>query len=387
MTKYGKYLTEGTLAHYLKIQKDEECGGIFTVFNPDGSVKDENRKHIWFLGRSMWSYAMTYIHVEKKQEYLDMCEYIFDFLKKIKFVDGRFPLWVNREGENSADIRGVYNEGFVAIGCAQYYRICGREDVKELCEKLFDIMYDGYYALLDKRQNNPLEPVPTQVYGFNMAMLKNAQFVRNAGIRVEKANELATTCVERMKLHVDDDIKLVLEHSPLPGYEVTPEMAHTCPGHVIEGAWFVLCEAEYRNDKEMALFGKKLLDYAMPEGFEKMASLIPTAMSPDAPYNFGKSDTILAWPQQEAIIAYSLAYQMFGGERYKKLAEKIEKAASEYFYDEEQRRCYLNIRISDPPAKDRENKGPHTEGPFHLERMLIAMDILLTDGSIKRYIS
>lgn len=387
MTKYGEYLTQKSLSHYLKIQKDEELGGIFTRFNPDGSVSREE-KHVWFLGRSMWSYAMTYLHVEKKQEYVDICERIYDFLSKIEFVDGRFPLWVTRDGKEScAEIRGVYNEGFVAIGLAQYYRICKKEEVKALAEKLFDIMYDGYYALLDKRQNNPLEPVPTQVYGFNMAMLKNAQFVRNAGIRVEKANELATTCIKRMNLHVDDELKLVLEHSPLPGYEVTPEMAHTCPGHVIEGAWFVLCEAEYRGDKEMALFGKKLLDYAMPEGYEKMARLIPTAMPPSQPYNFGGSTTILAWPQQEAVIAYNLAYRMFGEEKYKKLADMIEKTAEEYFVDEDQDRWYLNIQISDPPASERKEKGPHTEGPFHLERMLIAMDILFTDGNIKRYIS
>lgn len=386
MTKYGKYLTEKSLAHYLKIQKDEEFGGIFTRFNPDGSVGKEE-KHIWFLGRSMWSYAMTYLHIEKKQEYLDMCECIFDFLKKVEFVDGRFPLWVTRDGKLYGDIRGVYNEGFVAIGLAQYYRICKKEEVKVLAEKLFDIMYDGYFSLLDKRQNNPLEPVPTQVYGFNMAMLKNAQFVRNAGIRVDAANKLATTCVERMKMHVNDELKLVLEHAPLPGYEVTPEMAHTCPGHVMEGAWFVLCEAEYRGDKEMALFGKKLVDYSMPEGFEKMARLIPTAMSPADVYNFARSSTILAWPQQEAVITYSLAYQMFGEEKYKRLANLIEEAAEEYFCDPDEDRWYLNIQISDPPARERKEKGPHTEGPFHFERMLIAMDILLTDGSIKRYIS
>ena len=386
MTRYGKYLTEKSLAHYLEIQKDEECGGIFTAFNPDGSVA-KNEKHVWYFGRSMWSYAMTYLHIEKKQEYLDMCERCFEFLKKIEFVDNRLPLWVTRDGKLFTEPKGVYNEGFVAIGCAQYYRICGREDVKEYAEKCFDIMYDGYFSLLDKRQNNPAEPVPTQVFGFNMAMLKNAQFVRNAGIRVEKANELATKCIERMNIHVDDELKMVLEHSPLPGYEVTKEMAHTCPGHVMEAAWFVLCEAEYRGDKEMALFGKKLVDYSMPEGFENEIRLIPTAIPPHDPRNFARSETILAWPQQEAITTYSLAYQMFDEEKYKRLAGMIEKAAEEYFVDEELGRWYLNIQRSDPPARERKEKGPHTEGPFHLERMLIAMDILLTDGSIKRYIS
>ena len=91
--------------------------------------------------------------------------------------------------------------------------------------------------------------------------------------------------------------------------------------------------------------------------------------------------------QQEAVITYSLAYQMFGEEKYKRLAKLIEDAAEEYFCDPDDDRWYLNIQISDPPARERKEKGPHTEGPFHFERMLIAMDILLTDGNIKRYIS
>jgi len=386
MTKYGEYLVNKSLFHYLEILKDEKCGGIFTRFTPECKVRKEE-KHVWFLGRAMWSFAMTYLHCEKRQEYLDICGHIFDFLKKIKFVNNRLPLWVTREGELFTPPSGPYNEGFVAVGCAQYYKATGREDVKEYAERCFDIIYDIYFDLLDKRQNNPDEPVPTQVLGLDMAMLNNAQFVRSAGIRVEKANELSAKCVERLALHVDEERKLVPEHIPLPGYTVTKEMEHFCPGHIYEAAWFVLCEAEYRGDEEMALLGKKLVDYAMPEGFEKMASLIPTTAKPDTPYNFGDSEYLISWPQQEAIIAYSLAYQMFGEKKYKRLSDIIEKAATEYFADDDEDRWYKTIHISDPPVSDRKDKGSHAEGPFHHERMLIAMDILLTDGNIKRYIS
>jgi len=384
---YGKYLTEKSLAHYLKILKDEKFGGIFTRFTPEAEVL-VNEKHVWFFGRAMWSFSMAYLHVDKRQEYLDICDYIFDFLKKIEFVNNRLPLWVTREGKLfKAAVTGPYNEGFVAVGCAQYYRITGREDVKEYAERCFDILYDIYFNLLDKRQNNPDEPVPTQVLGLDMAMLNNAQFVRNAGIRVDKANKLSAKCVERLALHIDEEKKLVPEHCPLPGYEVTREMDHFCPGHIYEAAWFVLSEAEYRGDEKVALIGKKLLDYAMPEGFEKMARLIPTTVPTYEPYNFGKSQTLISWPQQEAIVAYNLAYLMFGEEKYKALADMIEETAEKYFADDAADRWYKEIHISSPVVKKRSKKGTHAEGPFHHERMLIAMDILTRDGSIKRYIS
>ncbi|MBO5879562.1 MAG: AGE family epimerase/isomerase [Clostridia bacterium] len=387
MTKYAKYLTEKTLPHYLNIIKDEDFGGIFTEFDPDANVTS-TKKHCWYFGRDMWSYSMAYLHVERRKEYLDICEHILQFLKKIEYVDNRFPLWVTRDGQFTGEVKGVYNEGFIAMGCAQYYKATGNKDAKAIAEKCFDIMYDGYFGGLEKQQNNKTEPVPCKVFGFNMAMLVNAQFVRSAGIRVKEANELAEKCVERMMNvgHVDDEKKMVLEYFPLPGYEVTREMAHTCPGHVYEAAWFVLCEGEYRNNDEMRLFGKKLLDYAMPEGFEEKTALIPTAISPYEPHNFERSNTILAWPQQEAVTAYTLAYLMFGDEKYKRLANMIEKAAEEYFVDEELGRWYRDIKITDPKAKDRSEKGTHCAGPFHLERMLLAMDILVNDKSIKRYI-
>ena len=384
---YGKYLTEKSLAHYLKILKDEKYGGIFTRFNFEAEPTVEE-KHVWFFGRAMWSFSMAYLHFEKKQEYLDICDYIFEFLKKIEFVNNRLPVWVTRDGKLfKGPDGGGYNEGFIAVGCAQYYRVTGREDVKEYAERCFDIFYDLYFDRLDKRQTEPEEPVPAYVLGLNMAMLNNAQFVRNAGIRVEKANELSAKCVERLAFHIDEEKKLAPEYRPFPGYELPQEMDYFIPGHIYEAAWFVLTEAEYRNDEKIALVGKKLLDYAMPQGFEKMARLIPTTVPMNQPYNFGAEEYLISWPQQEAIVAYNYAYRMFGEEKYKTLADMIEETALAYFADDAANRWYKVIHISDPVVKDRTNKSNHAEGPFHHERMLMAMDILTRDGNLKKYIS
>ena len=78
---------------------------------------------------------------------------------------------------------------------------------------------------------------------------------------------------------------------------------------------------------------------------------------------------------------------MFGEEKYKALADMIEETAEKYFADDAADRWYKEIHISSPVVKKRSEKGTHAEGPFHHERMLIAMDILTRDGSIKRYIS
>ena len=222
-----------------------------------------------------------------------------------------------------------------------------------------------------------------------MAMLAGAQFVRNAGIRTEKANILADACLDRMmnEPHIDDKRKMVIEELAAPGEFLPMEKNHTCPGHVYEAAWFVMCEGEYRNDQNIKDFGRKLLDYAMPEGFEEKEQLIPTFLRPDDPWDFECTDNTISWPAQEAIIAYRVAYHMFGEEKYKRLSEIVEKAAMDYFADREHGRWYINIKRGLPPVKDRTDKSGHLEGPFHLERMLIGLAILAEDGSIKRYIS
>ena len=386
---YKKYLTDEILAHYLGLQTDKECGGILNFFDCECNLINEE-KDVWFQGRAMWTYSLTYMLIEKRQEYLDMCDHIFDFIKKLELVDGKLPYWVSRDGKTMTRSQGdnFYSECFCAMGCAQYYRITGREDVKALCEKLFDIMYDGYFK--SRREGRVGgHGVRTFVFGLHMAMLAGAQFVRNAGIRVEKANLLADACLDGMmnEQHIDDVRKMVIEELAAPGEVLPMEKNHTCPGHVYEAAWFVMCEGEYRNDQKIKDFGRKLLDYAMPEGFEKTEQLIPTFLRPDEPWNFDQTDNTISWPAQEAIIAYRVAYHMFGEEKYKHLSETVEKAAFDYFADREQGRWYINIKRGLPPVSERSDRSGHIEGPFHLERMLLGLAVLAEDGSIKRYIS
>ena len=385
---YKKYLTDEILAHYLELQRDDECGGILNFYDSECNLINEE-KDVWFQGRAMWTYSLTYMLVEKRPEYLEMCDHIFKFLQKIELVDGKLPYWVTRDGKTMTRSQGdnFYSDCFCAMGCAQYYRVSGREDVKEYAEKFFDIMYDGYFKVAETGRVNSYG-VRTWVFGLHMAMLAGAQFVRNAGIRVEKADYLAKVCVERMmnEPHIDDTRKMVIEELAVPGETMPMDKNHTCPGHVYEASWFVMCEGEYRNDQKIKDFGRKLLDYAMPDGFEKYEQLIPTFLRPDEPFNFDQTKTTISWPAQEAIVAYKVAYYMFGEEKYKTLSETVEKAAFDYFADREQKRWYINIDRGLPPISERNDRSGHIEGPFHLERMLLGLIILEEDKSIKRYV-
>ena len=386
---YKKYLTDEILAHYLALQTDLEDGGILNCFDEECRLL-RGDKDVWFQGRAMWTYSLAYRLIEPRQEYLDICEHVFEFLKKLPRVDGRVPYMVSKNGAEVLRTQGItfYGDCFCAMGCAQYYRLCKKAEVKEMAEKLFCNCYNGYFSQQNSAQTTKA-PIPSRVFGLNMAMLAGAQFVRNAGICVDKANELADACIKTMMdgRFVDDLRKMVIEFVPLEGYSISNGDNHSCPGHVYEAAWFVLCEGEYRDDDGIRAFGRKLLDYAMPEGFEEHTTLIPTYLYLDRPYDFTRTDTIISWPQQEAIIAYRLAYSMFGDEKYKRLSDIIERTAFAYFADPDQKRWYIDIGRSDPPVSERSTRGGHIEGPFHLERMLLGLSVLEETGNILNYIS
>lgn len=384
---YGKYLVDEILPHWLEIKKDTEYGGVFTSFDENSNVKSTD-KEVWFLGREMWSYSMAYRQVEARPEYIDMCEHLYAFLKKITPVDGRLPYLVTRDGTHKVK-RDIcyYSEMFCAMGCAQYYRICKKEEVWESANLYFDTLYELYKKNKYTTQEVGVEE-ECKTLGLQMAMLATVQFLRNVGRDSEKFDEAAKVIMDEMMNSgfVDDENKCVNEYIPLNKDKLETWLATMCyPGHVYEAAWFVLCEGEVKNDDKIRAFGKKLLDYAMPEGFEELTELIPTDRNLSKPLKEDLIDSYLAWPSEEATVAFRLAYHMFGDEKYLELSKRIEKAAFEYFADHEAHRWYVSINKSDGKVAERKTKAGHIVGPFHLERMLLALKSIDETGSILNY--
>ena len=381
---YREYLTENILPFWQKAV-DHEYGGIMTQVDENGEVFCED-KNVWFLGRTMWSYTMAYNTVEKRPEYLDVCEEMFRFFEKCERPSGKLPFTVKRDGTLISEREQYcYSEAFAVMGLAQYYKACGREEVWEKANHYFDIIMRMYKASANSNQNIHTS-VPAKTFGLHMAMLATAQFIRNVGRDTEKYDELARMAVEEMMTggYVDDERKVVIEYvTPDKKYLDGDEGNEFCPGHIYEAAWFVLCEGEVKNDDKIRLFGKKLCDYAMQKGFEEKCKLIPTVADIEK-YPFGNPQaTCIWWPQCEAFIAYRLAHNIFGDEMYAKHAERIEKTAFEVFSDADGAEWYCESDSKGNIVDN--NKGSILKGPFHIPRVLLALISLEETGNILKY--
>ena len=384
---YKKYLTQDILPFWLKNSIDNELGGIMNQVDKYGNVINDE-KNIWFIGRALWTYAMSYRLVEPKEEYLNTCHTLFKFYDKCILPDNRLPHVTNREGV-AKSVRPVYyySEMFAVMGCAQYYRICKKMEVWNRAEEFFDTVYKLYQKNKTTTQEIGRE-IDCKTFGLHMAMLATTQFIRIAADDKEKYNLIIDEIIFEMINggYVDDNRKCVIEHIAMDGKMLSGDDADMfCPGHIFEAAWFVLCEGEYRNIDSYREFGKKLCNYAMPSGYENYAEFIPT-MSNLNKSPFGIDDgKYIWWPQCEAVIAYRVLYSIYDDSKYLEHANRIEKSMFKAFADFEFGEWYCEINSKGLPTTS--DKGNLIKGPFHIPRFLFALISLEETGKILSYIS
>lgn len=382
------YLTKNILPFWLEKGIDRKNGGIYTCIDDNEEIYDTD-KSVWFQGRALWSFAMAYNTVEKREEYLEACEELYRFLKKIEAPNGRLPFVVTEEGEEVLSRAYYYSEAFAAIGCAQYYKATGREDVWESAMRYFDIVYSMYKDPKTRTPEMVQKFNPCKVFGVSMIMLSTAQFMRNVGRDTELFDAAAKDAIEEMKNggYIKDDIKTIVDYVDLDGnFRDTPQGRDLCPGHAYEAAWFVLLEGEIKNDDELRLLGKKMLDYSLPEEYLRKNSIVPTCRDIHGRPNFTLVTCLPQWwAQNEATVAYALAYNIFGDKKYKKLYERIRDYSFGHFANKKGREWYgytaPDGKVCQPLLGDK------MKGPFHLPRMLMALISLEETGSILKYIS
>jgi len=94
-----------------------------------------------------------------------------------------------------------------------------------------------------------------------MIAINAAQELRET-IGFDEADYWIDWSIDRFQsLHMKDDIRCVMETVGISGEFIDHFDGRTLnPGHAIEGAWFVLCEAKHRKDPQLVRLGCQILD-------------------------------------------------------------------------------------------------------------------------------
>lgn len=365
---YKTQLLEDTVPFWFPKSFDHENGGFLLMRDQDGSLIDDD-KAVWIQGRATWLLATLYNTVEPKQEWLDGAKLGYDFIQKHCFdTDGQMFFHVTKDGQAIRKRRYYFSETFAVIAFAAYAKASGSQEAAEQARAIFGkcIQYaSGEIKLAPKFTDTR----PSKGIGTPMIMINTAQQLRDT-IGDPRCDEAIANWINEIETNfVKHDLKVVMEQVSPTGEIIDHIDGRTLnPGHAIEGAWFILHEAQYRNnDPKLIELGCKMLDYMWERGWDKeFGGILYFRDLYNKPVQEYWQDMKFWWPQNETIIATLLAYLLTGNEKYADMHQKIHQYGYEKFHDQKHGEWFGYLHRDGSIAQTA--KGNLFKGPFHLPR-------------------
>lgn len=299
---------------------DNEHGGFMFARDRDGTLIDTD-KGIWQQGRAAWLLATMYSEVEPRPEWLEWARHGIDFLRQYGFDDdGRMYFMVTREGRPLRKRRYIFSETFMIVALAAYARAA--KDPRALEEAI-----DLYRRVLKYLTTPGILPPkwdpetrPMKGLAVPMIMIITAQILRTAMADPTLCNGWIDSYIAEIRRDfMHPELNTVLEVVGAQGEFLDHFDGRTVnPGHSIEAAWFILNEAKRRGgDADLVATGLTILDWMWELGWDKEYGGITYFVDVKGlPVQEYWHDMKFWWPQNEAIIATLLAYQMSGNEKY-----------------------------------------------------------------------
>jgi N-acylglucosamine 2-epimerase len=264
--------------------------------------------------------------------------------------------------------RYFFSETFYVIAAAAYAKASGDEDAANNARKIFTkcIEYATTPGILPPKFSGKR---PSIGIGVPMILMNTAQQLRDT-IGDPRCDDLITGWIDTIETYfVKDDIECVMEQVAPDGSIIDHIDGRTLnPGHAIEGGWFILQEAKYRNnDPRLIALGCKMIDYMWKRGWdEKHGGLLYFRDVYNKPVQEYWQDMKFWWPHNETIIATLMAYLLTGQERYAAMHKQVHDYAYSKFHDKEHGEWFGYLHRDGTLAQTA--KGNLFKGPFHLPR-------------------
>jgi N-acylglucosamine 2-epimerase len=365
---YQSQLLDDTIPFWFPSSVDKEHGGFLFMKDADGSLIDDD-KAVWIQGRAVWTLSTLYNTIEPKQEWLDWAKSGLDFLDKYCFdSDGRMFFHMTRDGKPIRKRRYFFSETFYVIAAAAYAKASGDEQAANAARKIFGkcIEYTTVPGMIAPKFTDTR---PAKGIGIPMIMMNTAQQLR-ANIGDERCDPWIEKWIAEIERDfVKHDIRCVMEQVAPDGSIIDHVDGRTLnPGHAIEGAWFILYEAMYRNkDPHLIDLGCKMIDYMWDRGWDKeYGGLFYFRDVYNKPVQEYWQDMKFWWPHNETIIALLLAYLLTGNEKYAEQHKLVHDYAYQHFHDKKQGEWFGYLHRDGRIAQTA--KGNLFKGPFHLPR-------------------
>ena len=349
---------------------DREHGGYLTCLNRDGCVLSGD-KSVWFLGRMAWMFSRLYLAYGMREEWLEAARSGIGFMERHAFdTDGRMFFSLDREGRPLRKRRYLFSECFAIIAFAAYGKATNDAHYLQRANALLELVlrYRDTPGLLEPKVSPATRPM--RGLALPMILLATAQELRRCGGDAELCQRVIDGALAELPLFVKPEFQCMLETvGPQGEFLDTLEGRCVNPGHSLEAGWFLLEEAEYRQDTSLREMALRIIDWSFDIGWDKeFGGLLYFRDARGLPCTEYWHDMKFWWPHNEGILAALSAWKATGDARYAVWHDKVAGWAFSHFADKEHGEWFGYLRrdgIVSTPVK-----GTLYKGFFHLPRML-----------------
>lgn len=380
--RYTRDLTTDILPFWLEHGADPVNGGVYTCVDREGKLMDST-KSVWFQGRCGFIYSFAYNNILQSPEYLTMARSCLDFIEAHCFdKDGRMYFEVMADGTPLRKRRYVFSECFAAIAMAEYSIAAKLPEYAVKAKNLYrDIVrFVTTPGILEPKYLPTLQAIG---HSITMILINTAAVVRRAFPEDENEpllDEQTNRSLELIRTRfMHPELKALLEMVTPDGELIDTLAGRTVnPGHCIETSWFILEEAERRNDDKLKEMALQIFNWAWDAGWDQeyggIINFVDCKGFPNQDYS---QDMKFWWPQTEAIIATLYAYKVTGDTRYLDMHRLANEWAYEHLIDPAFGEWFGYLHRDGSVAQPA--KGNIFKGPFHIPRMMIRSTMLINE--------
>lgn len=377
-----------TIDFWLEHGMDKIHGGVYTCLDREGNVYSTD-KSVWMQGRCAWTFSYLCNTYGVQDNWKKAAKSCLNFLEDHcinEKAGNRLYFTVTEDGRPLRQRRYCFSEGFYAIANAEYYGITGKSKYLERARRAYELIYNLNNGLIEDPTHLGPKTIPTTRSGH--ALADPMIFLNIIGVlrRVDpnhegEYNKRADECVNRiLNEHFKPELGCTLESVNCQGQA---ELNYTAgrvvnPGHDIECSWFLMDEANYRNDPDIFASAEQIFKYAIEAGWDKVyGGLLYFIDCKGLPTEAYEHDMKLWWPHNEIMIASSKAYRDTKNPYYLDWLKKCVDYCKKHFVDDKYGEWYGYLRRDGLPTEP-PTKGSTFKGPFHVPRALIMTERALT---------
>lgn len=369
LLKFYEKELDNTLDFWYNHGYDKVNGGFYTCLERNGNVYDTD-KAVWAQGRGLWVFAKAYNFIKKDERYLTAAKHAYDFITGNCYdEDDRMFFTVTGDGKSIQKRRYWFSESFAVVGSAELYRATNDIKYLETARTTFDTLLKVKNGEIKTAPKFNPETVNCIALASPMILLITSQILREIDTdRTDYYNQIIDASIAEIRLHYHPELKAVLENVNPDGSLVSGSRGRLVnPGHSIEASWFLMNEAEYRNDKELLDFALNILNWSFDLGWDKeYDGLLYFVDVENKPVQALEWDMKLWWPHNEMLIAFLMAYKHTNDEKYLEKYKLVHDYTFKHFKDEEYGEWYGYLRRDGIVSTDL--KGNIFKGPFHIPR-------------------